>query len=61
MQDDLQDLMDESGEVQELLARSYMTPDCIDEADLDAGKIKGLPAEKLNFFRIGCIGIRTNV
>ncbi len=38
MQDDLQDLMDESNEVQELLGRSYMTPDCIDEADLDAGK-----------------------
>lgn len=38
MQDDLQDLMDESNEVQELMSRSYLTPDSIDEADLDAGK-----------------------
>lgn len=29
--------MDESNEVQELLSRSYATPDYIDEADLEAG------------------------
>jgi hypothetical protein len=38
MQDELQDLMEESNEVQELLARSYSTPDYVDEADLEAGK-----------------------
>lgn len=38
MQDDLQDMMDESSEVQELLARSYATPDYLDDADLEAGK-----------------------
>ena len=32
-------MMDESNEVQELLSRSYATPDYIDEADLEAGKI----------------------
>ena len=42
MQDDMQDLLDESNEVQELLSRSYMTPDFIDDADLDAGKMCGL-------------------
>ena len=30
-------MMDESNEVQELLSRSYATPDGIDDADLEAG------------------------
>ncbi len=32
--------MDDSNEVQELLSRSYATPDYIDDADLEAGKMK---------------------
>lgn len=32
--------MDDSNEVQELLSRSYATPDYIDDADLEAGKLK---------------------
>ena len=31
-------MMDDSNEVQELLSRSYATPDYIDDADLEAGK-----------------------
>lgn len=31
--------MDDSNEVQELLSRSYATPDYIDEADLEAGNL----------------------
>ena len=33
-------MMDESNEVQELLSRSYATPDSIDDADLEAGNQK---------------------
>lgn len=40
LQDDLQEMMDDSNEVQELLSRSYATPDYIDDADLEAGMIK---------------------
>lgn len=32
--------MEDSNEVQELLSRSYATPDYLDEADLEAGKNK---------------------
>ena len=42
MQDDLQDMMDDSNQVQELLSRSYATPDYLDEADLEAGKMEHL-------------------
>lgn len=31
-------MMDDTNEVNELLSRSYATPDYIDEADLEAGK-----------------------
>lgn len=61
MQDDLQDLMNESNEVQELLGRSYMTPDFIDDDELDAGKrFPHCPMTLLFLIcicRIGCIGI----
>lgn len=36
LQDQLEDMMEEAGEVQESLSRSYCTPD-IDEEDLEAG------------------------
>ena len=62
MQDDMQDLLDESNEVQELLSRSYMTPDFIDDADLDAGKMSGLHHFLfIETCRTGRFGIRTNV
>lgn len=35
----MQDLMDQANEVQEALGRTYGTPEDIDEADLEAGKL----------------------
>lgn len=36
-------MLDDSNEVQELMSRSYTTPDYIDDADLEAGNL-------LNFY-----------
>eukprot|EP01112_Ceratiomyxa_fruticulosa_P007880 TRINITY_DN2052_c0_g1_i1.p1 TRINITY_DN2052_c0_g1~~TRINITY_DN2052_c0_g1_i1.p1 ORF type:complete len:215 (+),score=61.52 TRINITY_DN2052_c0_g1_i1:339-983(+) len=36
LQDDLQDLLDDSNEIQEVLSRSYAVPGEVDEEDLDA-------------------------
>lgn len=37
LQDQLEDMMEEAGEIQEALGRSYGTPE-IDEEDLEAGE-----------------------
>ena len=36
--DEMQDLMDDSNDIQEVMSRSFMTPDDIDECDLESGK-----------------------
>ena len=36
MQDDMEELLEDAGEISEILGRSYATPDDVDEADLDA-------------------------
>lgn len=46
MQDELQELLEESGEVQALLARSYATPEDVDEGALEA-ELALLAAEPL--------------
>ena len=51
--------MEESNEVQELLSRSYATPDNIDEADLEAGTNEIIFICNFNHFRIGNVGIGT--
>lgn len=52
--------MDDSNEVQELLSRSYATPDYIDDADLEAGKTEDDAGYdvviKFFLFRIGNVG-----
>jgi hypothetical protein len=53
LQDDLQDMMDESNEVQELLSRSYATPDGIDDADLEAGNLIWM-VRLVVYFNIHC-------
>lgn len=50
MQDDMADMMEEANEIQEALGRSYGTPDDIDEADLEAGKVLQLIANILIFY-----------
>lgn len=44
MQDEMEDLLEDVGEISEILARSYGTPDGIEEEDLDA-ELAGLEAE----------------
>ena len=36
--DEMQDLMDDSNDIQEVMSRSFMTPDDVDECDLESGK-----------------------
>ncbi len=38
LQDDMQDMLELAGEVQETLGRAYGLPDDIDEDDLEAGR-----------------------
>jgi charged multivesicular body protein 5 len=35
---DMEDMLEQSNEIQEIMGRSYAVPDEIDEADLEAGR-----------------------
>lgn len=39
LHDDMEDMMEQANDIQEALGRSYGTPEDIDEADLEAGRL----------------------
>jgi charged multivesicular body protein 5 len=41
---DMEDMLEQSNEIQEIMGRSYAVPDEIDEADLEAGLCRSFPS-----------------
>ena len=53
MQDEFEDMLEESNEIQEVLGRSYGVPEDVDEADLEAGKKIEISRNYNGFYRTG--------